>query len=97
MTKNKNRLVLQKMSTPRFTKGQEVKIPLGDGTHQYCIFIGTDCDGVTTVKTKGGRYKSVWDSNIYDVDKEDRLKNKLKKDPVLNLFFNLQKNINESK
>ena len=49
----------------RFFYGQTVKIPLEDSTYQYCTFVGTDMHGVSTVKTKGGRYKQVWDCNLY--------------------------------
>jgi hypothetical protein len=51
----------------RFSNGQDVKFPLGDGTYQLCKFIGIDCYGLSTVKTKGGRYKKVWDCNLYQV------------------------------
>jgi hypothetical protein len=49
----------------RFSHGQPVKIPLGDGSYQHCIFVGMDMHGVSTVKTQGGRYKQVWDCNLY--------------------------------
>lgn len=44
---------------------QLVKFPLGDGTYQRCTFIGVDSHGVATVKTQGGRYRAVWDCNLY--------------------------------
>lgn len=53
--------------TSRFRNKEPVKIPLGDGTYQECTFIGTDFNGVSTVKTKGGRYRIVWDCNLYKV------------------------------
>ena len=46
---------------------QIVKFPLGDGTYQQCAFIGVDSHGVATVKTQGGRYRTVWDCNLYSV------------------------------
>ena len=46
---------------------QLVKFPLGDGTYQQCSFIGVDSHGVATVKTRGGRYRTVWDCNLYSV------------------------------
>ena len=49
----------------RFSHGQSVKIPLGDGSYQHCVFVGMDMHGVSTVKTRGGRYKQVWDCNLY--------------------------------
>lgn len=56
----------------RFAHGQEVKIPIGDSTYQHCTFIGTDMHGVSTVKTKGGRYKTVWDCNLYPCNSASR-------------------------
>jgi len=49
----------------QFFYNQRVKIPMGDGTYQFCFYIGTDCHGLVTVKTLGGRYKQVWECNIY--------------------------------
>jgi len=49
----------------RFVRLQPVKFPLSDGTYQECEFIGVDSEGVATVKTKGGRYRTVWDCNLY--------------------------------
>ena len=51
----------------RFFRMQLVKFPLGDGTYQQCSFIGVDSHGVATVKTQGGRYRTVWDCNLYSV------------------------------
>ena len=51
----------------RFFRMQLVKFPLGDGTYQQCSFIGVDSHGVATVKTRGGRYRTVWDCNLYSV------------------------------
>ena len=50
----------------RFSHGQPVKIPLGDSSYQHCLFVGMDMHGISTVKTQGGRYKQVWDSNLYE-------------------------------
>lgn len=52
---------------PRFFRMQLVQFPLGDGTYQQCHFIGVDTHGVATVKTRGGRYRTVWDCNLYPV------------------------------
>jgi len=55
----------------RFVRLQSVKFPLGDGTYQECTFIGVDSEGVATVKTKGGRYRTVWDCNLYPQNAQD--------------------------
>jgi len=49
----------------KFVRLQPVKFPLSDGTYQNCLFIGVDSEGVATVKTKGRRYRTVWDCNLY--------------------------------
>lgn len=55
----------------RFFHGQSVKIPLGDGSYQHCVFVGTDMHGVSTVKTRGGRYKKVWDCILSENDQPE--------------------------
>jgi hypothetical protein len=51
----------------RFFRMQLVKFPIGGGAYQQCTFIGVDSHGVATVKTQGGRYRTVWDCNLYSV------------------------------
>lgn len=67
-----DKLRIESRSAPsaRFARLQPVKFPLGDGTYQECTFIGVDSEGVATVKTKGGRYRTVWECNLYPAQRD---------------------------